>query len=55
MAIIAGVDFGTLNVQVTLLDLERGGLGYPPLMEDIPSMAYSYQTEPHRPSPRMLD
>ena len=27
MAIVAGVDFGTLSVRVTLLDSERGRLG----------------------------
>ena len=27
MAIVAGVDFGTLSVRVTLLDSERGPLG----------------------------
>jgi L-ribulokinase len=27
MAIVAGIDFGTLSVRVTLLDSERGRLG----------------------------
>ena len=27
MAVVAGADFGTLNVRVTLLDSERGRLG----------------------------